>query len=590
MSNPIILLYKAFSGDKASSGDRAFSEDNAFSGDRAFAGDRTSTGDIASARDNAFAGDKAFTGGRAFSGDIASARDRAFAGDIAFAGDKAFAGDIASSQNISFSQDRAFSEDKASARVRTLLVIILFILLLPVTSPAAQGIRILTREATLTNDSLHLSVQMDLSAVVINRHTAVYFTPTLGGSYAQLSLAPVVLSGKKRYRFDRREWALRVPGEEPVAIPYSVLIQTRRHRPDIVNYHVRLPYSPWMRDASLLLSQEVKDCCELEWLVTDTLARRLSDIAPGLPETMDYAFAPSQPAIEAPVEVVPVVTPVPAEDPVEQAVEIITNPVQDTAGRIPELVPDEEPNTETIILYIDYPVGKDEVFPYFSDNRRELLKLSRIFNASGSFVVPTVKEIQVCGYCSPEGTYASNERLAASRARFFAEYLHATYRLQGLRIVTSAVPEDWEGLCDLIHDDTPWYADRVLDIIRTYGVFSGRERKLMELDGGIPYRDMLRRYFPLLRRIEVKVLHDEEVKTLPDEDSEALHREELQALPAEEAKALPAEESEALHREELKALPDAEAEALPAEEAKAFYEQKEMGGGEDIAQSLPEVE
>ena len=585
MSNPIILLYKAFSGD------------NAFAGDNAFSGDRTSTGDIASARDNAFAEDKAFSGSRAFSGDRASARDNAFAGDKAFTGGRAFSQDRTFSQDIASSLHRAFSEDKASARVRTLLVIILFVLLLPVTSPAAQGIRILTREATLTNDSLHLSVQMDLSAVVINRHTAVYFTPTLGGSYAQLSLAPVVLSGKKRYRFDRREWALRVPGEEPVAIPYSVLIQTRHHRPDIVNYHVRLPYSPWMRDASLLLSQEVKDCCELEWLVTDTLARRLSDIAPGLPETMDYAFAPSQPAIEAPVEVVPVVTPVPAEDPVEQAVEIITNPVQDTAGRIPELVPDEEPNTETIILYIDYPVGKDEVFPYFSDNRRELLKLSRIFNASGSFVVPTVKEIQVCGYCSPEGTYASNERLAASRARFFAEYLHATYRLQGLRIVTSAVPEDWEGLCDLIHDDTPWYADRVLDIIRTYGVFSGRERKLMELDSGIPYRDMLRRYFPLLRRIEVKVLHDEEVKALPDEDSEALHSEELKALPNEEAEALSyeesealhAEESKALHREELKALPDAEAEALPDEEAKAFYEQKEMGGG-DIAQSLPEVE
>ena len=587
MSNPIILLYKAFSGDKASSGDRAFSEDNAF------------------AEDKTFAGDKAFTGGRASAEDNAFARDNAFAGDNAFAEDKTSAGDRAFSGDRTFSGDRASAEDKASARVRILLVIILFILLLPVTSPAAQGIRILAREATLTNDSLHLSVQMDLSAVVINRHTAVYFTPTLGGSYAQLSLAPVVLSGKKRYRFDRREWALHVPGEEPVAIPYSVLIQTRRHRPDIVNYHVRLPYSPWMRDASLLLSQEVKDCCELEWLVTDTLARRLSDIAPGLPETMDYAFAPSQPAIEAPVEVVPVVTPVPAEDPVEQAVEIITNPVQDTAGRIPELIPDEEPNTETIILYIDYPVGKDEVFPYFSDNRRELLKLSRIFNASGSFVVPTVKEIQVCGYCSPEGTYASNERLAASRARFFAEYLHATYRLQGLRIVTSAVPEDWEGLCDLIHDDTPWYADRVLDIIRTYGVFSGRERKLMELDGGIPYRDMLRRYFPLLRRIEVKVLHDEEVKALPDEDSkalhseelqalpdeeaEALHREELKALPDEEAEALSYEESKALHREELKALPDEEAEALPAEEAKAFYEQKEMGGG-DIAQSLPEVE
>ena len=128
----------------------------------------------------------------------------------------------------------------------------------------------------------------------------------------------------------------------------------------------------------------------------------------------------------------------------------------------------------------------------------------------------------MCGYCSPDGTYANNERLAASRARFFAEYLHATYQLQGLRIVTSAVAEDWEGLCDLIHDDTPWYADRVLDIIRTYGVFSGREKRLMDLDGGVPYRDMLRRYFPVLRRIEVKVIHEEKEESGEADSGERL--------------------------------------------------------------------
>lgn len=410
---------------------------------------------------------------------------------------------------------------------RAVLPIFLLILLLPATSASAEGIRILAQEASLANDSLHLFLKIDLSGVTINRHTAVHFTPTLSGAYVQLPLAPVVLSGKKRYRFDRREWALQAPSETTVAVPYAVLMQTRRHRPDVVNYRTTVPYASWMRRASLLLNQQVKDCCELEWLCTDTLALSLSDMAAGLPEAHDYAFASSQPQAEievAPVETIPapVVIPIPAEDPVDRMVQsVILNPVQDTPEPeyIPEskpepvLIPDEEPNTETVILYIDYPIGKDEVFPYFSDNHRELLKLSRIFNASGNFVTPTVKEIQVCGYCSPDGTYANNERLAASRARFFAEYLHATFKLQGLRIVTSAVAEDWEGLCDLIHDDTPWYADRVLDIIRTYGVFSGREKRLMDLDGGVPYRDMLRRYFPVLRRIEVKVIHEEEERT-----------------------------------------------------------------------------
>lgn len=339
------------------------------------------------------------------------------------------------------------------------VLIVLLLVLLPAAPAATQGVRILSQEVALANDSLHLFLKIDLSGVNINRHTAVHFTPTLSGSYAQLPLAPIVLSGKKRYRFDRREWVLRTPSEVPPTAPYAVLIQTRRHRPDVVNYHTSIPYSTWMHRAALLLNQQVKDCCELEWLCTDTLALCLSDLSAGLPETKEYAFAP------APAEM-----PVPAKDLVEEMVQsVILNPTQETPEpeytpqpeAIPEqkpapaLVPDEEPNTETIILYIDYPVGKEEVFPYYSDNHRELLKLNRIFNQAGNFLMPTLKEVQVCGYCSPDGTYANNERLAASRARFFAEYLHATYKLNGLRIVTSAVAEDWEGLCDLIHDDTP---------------------------------------------------------------------------------------------------------------------------------------
>ena len=41
--------------------------------------------------------------------------------------------------------------------------------------------------------------------------------------------------------------------------------------------------------------------------------------------------------------------------------------------------------------------------------------------------------------------------------------------------------------------------------MRKYGIFNGREKQLMDLQGGMPYKDMLRRFFPKLRRIEVVV-------------------------------------------------------------------------------------
>ena len=57
----------------------------------------------------------------------------------------------------------------------------------------------------------------------------------------------------------------------------------------------------------------------------------------------------------------------------------------------------------------------------------------------------------------------------------------------------------------LLQSEQPPYADAALSIIRNVGIFNGREKQLMELRGGAPYRDMLRHFFPRLRRLEVSV-------------------------------------------------------------------------------------
>ena len=42
-------------------------------------------------------------------------------------------------------------------------------------------------------------------------------------------------------------------------------------------------------------------------------------------------------------------------------------------------------------------------------------------------------------------------------------------------------------------------------IVRNVGVYEGRERMLMELSGGVPYRRLLVLGFPQLRRIECSI-------------------------------------------------------------------------------------
>ena len=48
----------------------------------------------------------------------------------------------------------------------------------------------------------------------------------------------------------------------------------------------------------------------------------------------------------------------------------------------------------------------------------------------------------------------------------------------------------------------------ILTIIDNTDIFKGREKKLMDLQNGIPYNRMMTELFPLLRRVEIVVEYD----------------------------------------------------------------------------------
>ena len=100
--------------------------------------------------------------------------------------------------------------------------------------------------------------------------------------------------------------------------------------------------------------------------------------------------------------------------------------------------------------------------------------------------------------------------LAENRAKALRDYVKSLYRFEHATFSVDFEPEDWEGLVDLLERDQPPYREGALRVITRYGIFNGRERHLMELQGGSPYKDMLRHFFPRLRRIEVIVRYEDD--------------------------------------------------------------------------------
>lgn len=131
------------------------------------------------------------------------------------------------------------------------------------------------QQVSVRNDSLQLLLDMDLEAVNVSASTAVIFTPQLLGPSKQLlSLPPVIISGRIRERQDRRERYLSAGKES--SVPYLRIRDTRHTGSKKITYRMSVPYTSWMQQASLLLCQEVKDCCDLQLLGVDTLVRKLS--------------------------------------------------------------------------------------------------------------------------------------------------------------------------------------------------------------------------------------------------------------------------------------------------------------------------
>ena len=340
---------------------------------------------------------------------------------------------------------------------------------------AAQDIRIIPRKVTVEDDSLRLRMLFDLRGVEVNSLTALTFTPQLSYKQQTVSLPAVVVTGKRRYRYEQREQGLASGCYTTLLPPFRIIREGEKNSDKQVDYLVSLPYASWMQQASLLLRQEIKDCCDLRLLAVDTLTRRLA--VDGTP----------QPAVPAPKVEKAVAAPLPKAEP---------EPV--VVAQCPRQV-------ESAILYIDYPLNKYEVYPDFRNNRRELDKIDRILAPLLADTYATIERIRIRGYASPDGPYRHNEILSYNRSHQFMGYLRDTYRLSKNLFDVTRVAEDWEGLVDLLNQDMPPYRPEVIGIIRQYGILDGREKRLMDLRGGSPYKDMLRRLFPKLRRIEVYV-------------------------------------------------------------------------------------
>jgi len=185
--------------------------------------------------------------------------------------------------------------------------------------------------------------------------------------------------------------------------------------------------------------------------------------------------------------------------------------------------------------FLDFPVNRTEIRPDYRQNSRELAAIQETIESVRGDKYATITGVSIKGYASPEGSYANNERLAKGRSEALLAYVRERYGLDGADTEASYEAEDWQGLEARVERSSMPAREALLDVIRDASIDDPdrREEKLRGVDGGEPYRYLVKEIYPALRHSDYKVSYTirpisvEEAKELIYNDPKQLSLDEM---------------------------------------------------------------
>ena len=251
-------------------------------------------------------------------------------------------------------------------------------------------------------------------------------------------------------------------GQPPFPIYMTVIVnQWSRER---IAYNVVVPYETWMKDAKLNLRENFCECGGEKRLISIKM----------LAQTIKL------------------------ENQEETTVKIVSIEKEEDEKNI---------YYKEGSAYLDFPLNQTYILPDFRRNQKELDKIRVTLDSITSNPDYEITGIYLTGYASPEGSYAQNEVLSRDRTRALRNYLLRRYSFPENLYHVDWRGEDWIGLKRLILLYGMPNEEQVLSIMENYSVFEGREKRLMDLNNGKPYRYMMKHFFPELRRVDYKITY-----------------------------------------------------------------------------------
>ena len=346
------------------------------------------------------------------------------------------------------------------------LLAALVALMIPVVSMAQTAfkgqLRISNERISVQGELLRVQLRVSYDDNVLNHGETLNITPVLKSGYRFQPLSSVVVNSKNP----------KSAGMQRASI--AVVALNKRSGEHYFDYDTTVPFSEWMREASLFIeSEEMSD--GRSHIYEDKLFDRI--IIRNSPQSSTY-------------------------DPLKKG-----NVMTGTAAKV-EWVQFIEPSVES-----DLQLTFRGTIP-LADNRKIGAMNTRRFNEQVFGIInkeltehlqvqgTTISHIDIKGYGAPIGNFQTNETRSSARALALKNYLLTDAPLGINSVSVTWIAEDWDSIASLIDQSDMRLRAAALDIIRSVDVSKGREAELRNLGSGGPFSQMEHYIFPKVCRIE----------------------------------------------------------------------------------------
>lgn len=154
---------------------------------------------------------------------------------------------------------------------------------------------------------------------------------------------------------------------------------------------------------------------------------------------------------------------------------------------------------------VEFEVNQVVLIEDFRKNYSELSTIKSGIDSVRNDPDVNVSSIEICGYASPEGGYANNDRLAGGRAKAVVDYVEALCEMQKGTIRARHVPEDWAGLRRWVEVSNLSSRDAILAIIDDTTLSPDEKDAKIKRRHPSDYEILYRTVYPSLRHTDYTV-------------------------------------------------------------------------------------